>query len=146
MVLTDRSKCVLVTAVIIGCLGGCGGPSSSTQTASGPNQAAALQEVGEMYRAYLVQKKKPPTSVKDFKGMEQIAPLGMSQLSEGKIVAVWGVQLTDLSEEGSNDSSTEVLAYAKDVPEKGGEVLMKNRTVKTMTADEFKAAPKAAGK
>jgi hypothetical protein len=36
-----------------------------------------------------------------------------------------------------------VLAYETEVPEKGGAVLMQDGTVKTMTADEFKSAPKA---
>jgi hypothetical protein len=36
-----------------------------------------------------------------------------------------------------------VLAYEKKVPQEGGKVLMLNRTIKTMTADAFKSAPKA---
>ena len=38
-----------------------------------------------------------------------------------------------------------MLAYHKDVPEKGGEVLMQDGTAKKMTAEEFQAAPKPAG-
>ena len=56
---------------------------------------------------------------------------------------LWGAKLNDLTEEGTNDSPDEVLAYLKDVPEKGGLVLMKNRKIKSMTPEEFKAAPKA---
>ncbi len=40
-----------------------------------------------------------------------------------------------------------VLAYRKTVPEQGGQVLMQDGwTIKSMTADEFKAAPKAGGR
>ncbi len=52
----------------------------------------------------------------------------------------WGVGLSDSAEAAST-----VLAYQKDVPEQGGEVLMQNGTAKKMTADEFKAAAKPAG-
>ena len=37
----------------------------------------------------------------------------------------------------------EVLAYEKQVPDSGGNVLMLDRSVKKMTADEFKSAKKA---
>ena len=62
---------------------------------------------------------------------------------DGDVVVLWGPSSRTRAEEGSEDSADEVLAYEKRVPEQGGEVLMKNRTVKTMTADQFKAAPKA---
>ena len=42
-------------------------------------------------------------------------------------------------------SSNTVLGYEKDVPEKGGAVAMGDGSVKTMTAEQFKAAPKASG-
>ena len=40
----------------------------------------------------------------------------------------------------SPDAAAKVLAYEKDVPQQGGLVLMGNRTVKQMTAQEFQAA------
>ncbi|WP_168221819.1 hypothetical protein [Aquisphaera giovannonii] len=39
----------------------------------------------------------------------------------------------------------EVLAYGKDVPTAGGPVLLLNRSIRTMTREEFKAAPRPAG-
>ena len=39
-----------------------------------------------------------------------------------------------------------ILAYEKDVPASGGLVLMAEGSVRSMTADEFKKTPKAAGK
>ena len=42
--------------------------------------------------------------------------------------------------EPSSPESDEVLAYWKTVPEKGGPVLMLDRRLRRMTAEEFKAA------
>ena len=64
-------------------------------------------------------------------------PSGYKSVKEGTIIVVWGAPL----QEGVTDK---VLAYEKQVAESGGFVLMQDgKTVKKMTADEFKAAPKA---
>ena len=39
----------------------------------------------------------------------------------------------------------EILAYVKEAPDSGGGVLTRNLKLKKMTAEEFKAAPRAAG-
>jgi hypothetical protein len=124
---------------------GCG-PSTPAGGQAQPDSTIALSEVGEMYRTYEAQYKKPPTKLQDFQGMRAAYSSGMRSLGDGSVVAQWGVMLSDLSEgRGGGDSGDEVLAYEKGVPEKGGQVLMKNRTVKTMTVEQFKAAPKAGG-
>ena len=56
------------------------------------------------------------------------------------MLVYWGAGISDEPEAAST-----VLAYHKDVPEKGGEVLMQNGKARKMTAEEFKAAPKPAG-
>ena len=56
------------------------------------------------------------------------------------MLVYWGAGLSD-----GPDAASTVLAYQKDVPEKGGEVLMQDGTPKKMTADEFKAARKPEG-
>ena len=50
----------------------------------------------------------------------------------------YGVDLRQLPDPGQK-----VLAYEKDVPQKGGAVVMADGTVKAMTPEEFQAAPKA---
>jgi hypothetical protein len=50
---------------------------------------------------------------------------------KGKYVVVWGVSGTEAGK---------VLAYEKEAPTKGGAAVMADGTVKTMTADELKAA------
>lgn len=131
---------VLALAFLLG-VAGCGSPQATEPTAEAQRKQA-LQEVGEMYRMYVATTKKAPTKVGDLQGTQVAAPAGYNALKNGDIVVKWGTALTDTSEEGSKDSADEVLAYEKAVPTGGGDVLMKNRTIKTMTADEFKAAPK----
>ncbi|AMV36268.1 hypothetical protein [Planctomyces sp. SH-PL62] len=58
-------------------------------------------------------------------------------------MVIYGAPLPDTKEEGGGSPNEEILAYGKDVPTKGGAVLLLNRTVRRMTADEFKAAPQA---
>jgi hypothetical protein len=48
--------------------------------------------------------------------------------------------LLDTDVEPSSPPSDDVLAYWKTVPEMGGPVLMLDRRIRTMTAEEFKAA------
>ena len=69
-------------------------------------------------------------------------PGAVEMLRSGQLVVQWGAPLTP-----EGESTDAVLAYVKAVPEQGGQVLLQDgRTIKTMTADEFKAAPKAAGR
>jgi hypothetical protein len=63
-------------------------------------------------------------------------------LKAGELIVRWG---TPLSPKGEMPDA--VLAYLKAVPEQGGSVLMQDGlTIKTMTADEFNATPKPAGR
>ncbi len=104
-----------------------------------------IAEVGELYRHYQFMKKKPPQKLADFNTVRQLAGNGFDAISSGKVVVLFGATLPDTGEEASDAGADEVLAYQKDVPENGGYVLMLNRSVKKMSADEFKAAPRPAG-
>jgi hypothetical protein len=69
-------------------------------------------------------------------------PGAVEMLKSGQLVVQWGAPLAP---EGT--AADAFLAYVKTVPEQGGQVLMLDgRTIKTKTADEFKAAPKAGGR
>jgi hypothetical protein len=72
--------------------------------------------------------------------MEQGYPTGIAMLRKGDIVVNWGAGLSD-----APDAASKVLAYHKDVPSRGGAVLMQDGSTRKMTAEEFQAAPKAAG-
>src|SRR5690606_17082612 len=94
----------------------------------------------DMYELYTKANKKAPKSLRDFNLFSDGSPTGFSAIKQGNVVVIWDV---DLNPEREADSPDEVLAFAKEVPETGGAVLMKNRSIKTMTAEEFQAAPKA---
>jgi len=67
-------------------------------------------------------------------------PMGTSKVKTGEIVFLFGAPV----QAGASDK---ILAYEKQTPESGGVVLMQDgTTIKKMTAEEFKAAPKAPGK
>ncbi|HEV3167238.1 MAG TPA: hypothetical protein VGZ22_24730 [Isosphaeraceae bacterium] len=102
-----------------------------------------IAQVGELYRNYQLTKNKPPDKLADLTAVRSMAGNGFEAVSSGKVVLRYGATLPDTKEEPGRSSSEEVLAYQKQVPESGGKVLLLNRTVKAMTADEFKAATKA---
>ncbi|AMV40781.1 hypothetical protein [Planctomyces sp. SH-PL62] len=132
-------------AACLGTLGGCGGSGTTESITSATSENGPLAQVGQIYRAHWQLKDKAPTGPKDIATFADGNPEGVNAVKNGEIVVIWGVKLDDLSIEGDGDSADEVLAYEKATPEQGGYVLMKNRDIRKMTADEFKAAPKAAG-
>ena len=121
---------------------GCG----STQPAATPESAtlSKLNDVAELYRVYSITNKKPPKSKAEAAKMENAVPSGLTPINTGDIIVLWGGELTDLNEEPTGPKSDKILAYEKDVPAKGGKVLLLDRNIKTLTPEEFAAAPKAA--
>jgi len=123
--------------------GGCGDavPPSVATSAEESQVERSLNDVGELYRQYTFDKKKPPASVSDLAYLDAIAPMGLMALRNGAVIARAGVEIKDVAEgPATNDPADDVIAYAKEVPSAGGLVLMHNRTLRRMTADEFKAA------
>ncbi len=129
--------------VAIGCLGlamiGCGQAENRIPTQDDSEQTA-LGDVAELYRLYTLDKKKPPASISDFKSLEQMSPMGLKALSTGSVIVRFGATMSDTDEGPAKTSSDDILAYQKDVPQSGGKVLMLDRTIRKMTAEEFKAA------
>lgn len=119
---------------------GCGAPSSQPITQE-TLPTYSLADVGELYRLYSFDKKKPPAKLADLLPFESINPAGLHAVESGDVVVRFGASLIDTQEGPStHDPADEILAYAKAVPESGGPVLLMNRTIRTMTADEFKSA------
>ncbi len=87
-------------------------------------------------------KGRPPKSLKDLITSPG-ASGGADIVASGDVVVIYNVPLPDTNEESGGSPSQEVLVYGKEVPSKGGPVLLLNRTVRRMTAEEFKAAPQA---
>jgi hypothetical protein len=100
----------------------------------------ALNDVGELYRLYTAEKQKPPTKTADFLPMERMSPTGVRAVETGDVIVRFGASLPDTGEEPGKGPGDEVLAYQKDVPSSGGQVMMLDRTIRTMTPEEFKAA------
>jgi hypothetical protein len=112
------------------------GPLTETQM-----EELKLREVGELYRLHQMMAKEPPRSLKDFHTIgEAGSPAAYDAIRSGEVVVRWQASLPDTDAEPSSPTSDEVLAYWKTVPEKGGPVLMLDRRLRRMTADEFKSA------
>jgi hypothetical protein len=128
------SACVVVASVLPA---GCGGKSDApAATAGSPTAKQSLDDLASLLKEVAEQKKRPPARQADLQQYEAVylgATLGITRQD---IVYVWGSGLT---------GGQAVIAYEKDAPTAGGYVLLQDGTVKTMTADEFKAAPKPAG-
>jgi hypothetical protein len=115
-------------------LAGCG---KSPVTVPAPTTEAKLTEIGQMYRDFTKDHKKAPQQLADFDLPYEPANInGYAALRDGECVMIWGGKLP-----GPNAGAT-VLAYEKSAPESGGLVLFQDGTIRTVTADEFKAAPK----
>jgi hypothetical protein len=132
---------ILSLALLLFPLAGC--DSTSQTPPADATEAAALQQVGEMLRDYQLSNGSPPQTLKQLQANSGASLGGFEQLKSSGIVVIWGATLPDTKEEPAGSPDEDVLAYSKDAPEKGGAVLLLNRTIRTMTADEFKAAPKA---
>jgi hypothetical protein len=122
---------VMLTTLVAGCGTNSGGGTESVEQLS-------IAQIGQIFRAYQKGQRPPPKELKDLLRMEQGYPAGIGSLKNKEVLVYWGAGLSDAS-----GAASTVLAYHKDVPEKGGEVLMQDGTARKMTADEFKAATKA---
>jgi hypothetical protein len=131
MSLAKKVGALLLFAVLPVLTVGCGG-GSRTQSP----QHTILQEIHSMYGLYIKHHQKAPKQLSDLanKENEGIHPGAVAALKKKRYEVVWGVN--------SKDSGT-VLAYEKDVPTKGGPVLMADGAVREMTAEEFRSAKKS---
>jgi hypothetical protein len=113
-------------------LAGCGAPK---EIAVAPDQQGVI-EFAAMYRGFAQKNKRGPKNLKEMQLKGQGYPNAVEMVKTGELVVRWGAPLLPEGEAGDV-----VLAYVKAVPEQGGSVLMQDgRTIKKMTADEFKSA------
>jgi hypothetical protein len=115
---------------------GCSSSSAVPETRS----QLSIGQIGQLFHFLQKGQKPPPTGPDDIIPLQRQLPAAVDSIISKDVLVFWGVGLSDSAEAAST-----VLAYQKDVPEQGGEVLMQNGTAKKMTADEFKAATKPAG-
>jgi hypothetical protein len=121
---------VLIAIIPVGCGPSTGGPESIEQF--------KIAQVGQIFSILRKGQKPPPQGIKDLVALKGALPAAISSVRSGDVVIYWGAGLSDDSEAAST-----VLAYQKQVPENGGEVLMQDGNPRKMTAAEFATAKKA---
>jgi hypothetical protein len=99
-----------------------------------------LNDVSEMLQAASGVLGRPAANLNDLNGAPRDTHTrGYNAVKSGDVVVLWGARLQGEGDVGKNET---VVAYEKNVPTSGGFVLLSAGTVKHMTPDEFKAAPK----
>src|SRR5262245_34863671 len=127
-----RLACLMILAALPPLLG-CAGSKPTL-----PTSKDKVEEVRDMLKTVQADKARPPSKTADLAAVDAYLPTAGTDLRSGELVYVWAAGL-------SNDpiSSSKGVAYEKKVASEGGWVLMQDGTVKPMTADEFRSAPKA---
>jgi hypothetical protein len=136
--MTHYSKLgLLAFSLVFGAVGcsGSGGKGVDQTAAQG-----ALAEVADMLRATTQTNGKGPAKLSDLNTMQSMYARGYQAVKSGEVVIIWG---HGVKAEGESATGGEIVAYEKNAPTAGGYVLFTSGEVKEMTADEFKAAPKA---
>jgi hypothetical protein len=98
-----------------------------------------LKQIALAYHSHSDAAKNPPAKMEDLKPYLKDSPGVYESLEKGQIVCYYGVGILSMTQGTSNT----ILAYERNVPEKGGPVAYADGSVKTITAEQFKAAPKA---
>ena len=154
MSLPARLAPLVLAAFLPGCgVGGSpsGGDTILTQT--------PVEQVGRMLRTYQKGLKPPGKGAKDRdlpvyrpgpvpppRGPKDLAPLAkgyphaVRAIRDHEVLLFWKTDLAD-----DPDAAGTVLAYARAVPDSGGQVLLRDGTTRTMTPDQFRAARKPEG-
>jgi hypothetical protein len=95
-----------------------------------------LKQIGLAYHNCIDATNKAPAKAEDLAPYFENDKRLLGLLKNEDIVFFYNVTIAQMTAGTSNT----VLAYVKDVPEKGGLVLMGDASVKKMSADEFKKA------
>jgi hypothetical protein len=103
-----------------------------------PSAAEGLKEMVGVYR-YIEYSKLPlPRKPQDFADYCDSMPTAFQRITQGEYIVVWGVGRSTVP-----GAASQILAYEKKAPSAGGAVLLRDGTIKEVTAAEFAAATKA---
>ncbi len=137
---------VLFLAAVSGCQKtGPGGasPSASPTGSAGTVTVAELSKIGLAFQSYEDSFRKGPAAAADLQPFlkdMQVERDAYQKLSQGEVVFLWGASMKKMPK----GPSATAVAYAKDVPTQGGLVLFGSSEVRTLSAQDFAKAPKAA--
>ena len=109
---------MLATVFPLGC-----GPSTA-----GPKVAGSALDwpgLGQAFHVYQKGQKRLPRGPKDLQSLQNLFPAAIASVTSKEVLVYWGVGMSD-----GPDAASTVLAYHKNVPENGGEVLMQDGTAK----------------
>jgi hypothetical protein len=95
-----------------------------------------LKQIGLAYHNHLDATNKAPAKAEDLAPYFENDKKLLDALKSEEIVFIYGVRLTEMPA----GSSKTVIAYEKDAPTKGGQVLFGDAHVEKMSADDFKKA------
>jgi hypothetical protein len=125
---------LLVTAFPL-LLAGCAGEPPPPPP---PSAEEGMKELVEVYR-YIEYSKLPlPRKPEDFNDYWDSMPSAFERIKQGDYVVVYGVGRSTAA-----GAANQILVYEKKAPTDGGVVLLRDGTIKQMTATEFAAALKA---
>jgi hypothetical protein len=100
-----------------------------------------LKMIGVAYHNFCDTFKRGPADEKELAPYYENDARLSEALRSGRYVFLWGVSVEDIQADAGTTAT--VLAYEADAPAKGGHVLMADASVRSMTPQEFQAAPKA---
>jgi hypothetical protein len=114
---------------------GCG---ESAKPPPPPSAEEGLKELVSVYK-YIEYSKLPlPSKPDDFNDYIDTMPNGLARVKQGDYVIAWGVGRST-----APGAANQILVYEKKAATEGGAVMLRDGTIKQMTAAEFAAAPKA---
>jgi hypothetical protein len=135
MIVRMSRTCMLAAVLAVAAAGCGGGQSAGTADSAGPEAKDALEDLKALLTDAGQTGKRPPANANDMmQQFDATNPAASNGLMRGLIVYAWGAKLTGGSAVVAHDAKAET---------DGGYVLLQDGTIKVMTADEFKAAPKA---
>jgi hypothetical protein len=126
----------LLIALILG-LPGCGS-TSTPSTDDGLKAEQALKDFGGLLKMLSDEKKRTPTKLAELDAYEPLFMAAVRGITNKQITYIWGA--------GYQAGESSIVAHDSEAATKGGAVLLQDGTIKTMTAAEFGAAPKATAK
>lgn len=100
-----------------------------------PSAEQGLQEMVGIYKYIEYSKFPPPRRAEDFDNYIDSMPTALERIKQGEYVVAWGA-----GRSSSPGAAGQILVYEKKAATEGGAVLLRDGTVKQVTADEFRAA------